>query len=43
MDEEQTDNGAEEDYTGAGDSIEIEESIAHHAGNNADRGREYVR
>lgn len=43
MDEEQTQNGAEDDHTGDGDNVEVQEGITHHAGNDADRGGEYVR
>ena len=43
MDEEQTENAAEDNYTGAGCSIEVQQSIACHAGNDAGGGCEYVR
>ena len=43
MDEEKTENAAEDDYTAAGDNIEPQENVAHRAGNDANRGSEYVR
>ena len=43
MYEEQTENAAESNQTGAGESIEVQENIAHRPGKDADGGGEYIR
>lgn len=43
MDKEQTENAAEDDYTGARESVEVQVNIAHHAGKDADGGGDHIR
>jgi hypothetical protein len=43
VDEQQTENAAEDYQTSAGAGVEVQESIAHHSGKDADGGCEKIR